>query len=279
MKTVKRYLPVFLSFVAAASLLAGCNNGLDEYPSDAPIPAPSDKFTTTVQFVSSLDGNAFGSNYTAFNEYLTGLGDEKPWMTILDRADNGNLSAALTGAFDATRWTAFAFNKIENKTSYQGSMLYFNSCITGATGRPSGDGCYVTKVKTALNGVRTDKDENGEITGQTDVSFDVDFLTARFETADQLSAFGGKKGVLRSFYDESMPLLMIGTVKNDLLSQLKSAAESASGSYAFKVYEVAAGSQYTIFLLTEERFWGLMEGVDVQPLSGNVNVYNIGVMW
>lgn len=279
MKTVKRYLPVFLSFVAAASLFAGCNNGLDEYPSDAPIPAPSDKFTTTVQFVSSLDGNAFGSNYTAFNEYLTGLDDEKPWMTILDRADNGNLSAAMTGAFDATRWTAFAFNKIENKTSYQGSMLYFNSCITGATGRPSGDGCYVTKVKTALNGIRTDKDENGEITGQTDVSFDVDFLTARFETAEQLSAFGGKGGVLRSFYDESMPLLMIGTVKNDLLSQLKSAAESAAGSYAFKVYEVAAGSQYTIFLLTEERFWGLMEGVDVQPLSGNVNVYNIGVMW
>lgn len=279
MKTVKRYLPVFLSFVAAASLFAGCNNGLDEYPSDAPIPAPSDKFTTTVQFVSSLDGNAFGSSYTAFNEYLANLGGEKPWMTILDRADNGNLSAALTGAFDATRWTAFAFNKIENKTSYQGSMLYFNSCITGATGRPSGEGCYVTKVKTALNGVRTDKDENGEITGQTDVSFDVDFLTARFETADQLSAFGGKNGVLRSFYNESMPVLMIGTVKNDLFAQLKSAAESASGSYAFKVYEVAAGSQYTLFLLTEERFWGLMEPVNAQPLAGNVKVYNIGVMW
>ena len=91
MKTAKRYLPVFLSLVMAAPLFTGCNNGLDEYPSDAPIPAPSDKFTTTVQFVSSLDGNAFGSDYTAFNDYLTGLGDEKPWMTILDRADNGNL--------------------------------------------------------------------------------------------------------------------------------------------------------------------------------------------
>lgn len=279
MKTAKRYLPVFLSLVMAAPLFTGCNNGLDEYPSDAPIPAPSDKFTTTVQFVSSLDGNAFGSDYTAFNDYLTGLGDEKPWMTVLDRADNGNLPGALTGAFDATRWTAFAFNKIENRTSYQGSMLYFNSCITGATGRPSGEGCYVTQVKTALNGVRTDKDENGEVTGQTDVSFDVDFLTARFETAEQLSAFGGKNGVLRAFYAESMPVLMIGTVKNDLLQQLKSAAESASGSYAFKVYEVAAGSQYTLFLLTEERFWGLMEPVNAQPLAGNVKIYNIGVMW
>ena len=76
-----------------------------------------------------------------------------------------------------------------------------------------------------------------------------------------------------------MPVLMIGTVKNDLLQQLKSAAESASGSYAFKVYEVAAGSQYTLFLLTEERFWGLMEPVNAQPLAGNVKVYNIGVMW
>ena len=226
-----------------------------------------------------LDGNASGSDQPAFHDYLTGLGDEKPWMTILDRADNGNLPGALTGAFDATRWTAFAFNKIENRTSYQGSMLYFNSCITGATGRPSGEGCYVTRVKTALNGVRTDKDENGEVTGQTDVSFDVDFLTARFETAEQLSAFGGKNGVLRAFYAESMPVLMIGTVKNDLLQQLKSAAESASGSYAFKVYEVAAGSQYKLFLLTAERFWGLMEPVDVQPLAGNGKVYHIGVMW
>ena len=47
----------------------------------------------------------------------------------------------------------------------------------------------------------------------------------------------------------------------------------------FKVYEVAAGSQYTLFLLTEERFWGLMEPVNAQPLAGNVKVYNIGVMW
>ena len=42
---------------------------------------------------------------------------------------------------------------------------------------------------------------------------------------------------------------------------------------------MAAGSQYTLFLLTEERFWGLMEPVNAQPLAGNVKVYNIGVMW
>lgn len=98
------------------------------------------------------------------------------------------------------------------------------------------------------------------VTGTKDISFDVNFLTARFETADQIAAFGGGNGVLRSFYDQTMSLLMIGTVKNDLFAQLESAAQSASGSYALKVINVAAGSQYTIFMLTEERFWGLQRG-------------------
>lgn len=93
------------------------------------------------------------------------------------------------------------------------------------------------------------------MTATKDVSFDVSFLTARFETADQIAAFGGRNGILRSCYDRTMSLLMIGTVKNDLFAQLESAAKSAAGSYEFKVINVAAGSQYTIFMLTEERFW------------------------
>lgn len=275
---MKRPISISLLPVVAALLCAGCDNGLDEYPSDAQIPAPSDKFTATVQFVSALDGSAFGSDYSAFGDYLTGLGGERPWMTILDRADNGNLPEAMQAGLDAARWTAFAFNKIADKSSYQGSMLYFNSCITGVAGVASGAGCYVTQVKTALEGVRTDRNDIDEVTGTTAVSFDVYFLTARFETAEQIAAFGGSEGVLRSFYDKTMPLLMIGTVRNDLFSALESAAQSASGSYAFKVFNVAAGSQYTIFLLTEERVWGF-NGVEKKSLSGNVAAYSIGVMW
>ena len=177
----------------------------------------------------------------------------------------------------------FAFNKMANKKA-EGSMLYLgpwgtlNTYITGAAGIPSSNGCYVTEVKTLLAGVRSDKDEDGVVTATKDVSFDVSFLTARFETADQIAAFGGRNGILRSCYDRNMSLLMIGTVKNDLFAQLESAAKSAAESYDFKVINVAAGSQYTIFMLTEERFWGL-NGVEAKSLSNGVSAYDISVMW
>lgn len=280
MKNMKTYISIFLSFAMAAPLLTGCDNGLDEYPSDAPIPAPSDKFTTNVQFVSLLSDASLGTGYI---DYLNALDDKNTWMTIIDRVDDGNQSAVMKAAWDTERWMTFAFNKMANKKA-EGSMLYLgpwgtlNTYITGSTGVPTGSGCYVTEVKTKLAGIRSDKGEGGVVTGTKDVSFDANFLTARFETADQIAAFGGRNGILRSFYDQTMSLLMIGTVRNDLFAQLESAAQSASGSYALKVINVAAGSQYTIFMLTEERFWGF-NGVETKPLTGGISVYNINVMW
>ena len=52
MKNAKKYLSALLALAVAAPTFTGCDNGLDEYPSDAQIPAPSDKFTTEIQFVS-----------------------------------------------------------------------------------------------------------------------------------------------------------------------------------------------------------------------------------
>ena len=277
---MKTYISIFLSFAMAAPLFTGCDNGLDEYPSDAPIPAPSDKFTTNVQFVSLLSDASLGTEYV---DYLNALDDKNTWMTIADRVDDGNQSAVMKAAWDTERWMTFAFNKMANKKA-EGSMLYMgswgtlNTYITGAAGIPSGNGCYVTEVKTKLAGIRSEKGEDGEVTATKDISFDVNFLTARFETADQISAFGGKNGILRSCYDRNMSLLMIGTVKNDLYAQLESAAKSAAGSYEFKVFNVAAGSQYTIFMLTEERFWGF-NGVETKSLTGGISAYNISVMW
>ena len=277
---MKRYLSILLALALAAPALTGCDNGLDEYPSDAPMPAPSDKFTTDIQFVSRLSDDALGSSeadYTALDGYIQGLGSSA-WLTILDRADNGNLPALLGTAFDNDKWTAFAFNRIADKTSYQGSLLYFNRCLPdGAQGIPSGNGCRVTAINATLQGTRTDKNDIGEVTGTASVSFDVDFLTARFDTAEQIAAFGGRHGVLRSFYDAHMPLLMIGTVKNDLVGTLRSAV-SIGTSYAIQVTEVAAGPQYTIFVLSEERFWGF-HSVEHTALADGIEAYDIQVMW
>lgn len=283
MKNMKRYLSFILVLLLAAPLVTGCDNDLDEYPSDAPVPAPSDKFTTSVQFVSSLnDAPIRETVYPKFSEWMKTL-DEAAWLTVLDRADNVGVATAMQTAMDSKRWTAYAFNKMTGGVQ-QGSMLYLggwgtvDTYITGAKGIPSGSGSQVTRVNVKMTGVRTDKTEDGTVTGTTDVSFNVEFMTARFETADQIAAFGGKQGVLRACYDEEMSLLMIGTVKSDLMETLQTAALEAGNSYALKVIPVVEGGQYTIFMLTEERFWGL-NGVEKTALADGIDVYDISVMW
>ena len=84
-------------------------------------------------------------------------GRGKSWLTVLDRADGANQPKTMQTALNTKRWTAFAFNRIANKSSYQGSMLYFNGPTTEVKGTPSGSGCYVTGFAPTLNGTRTDK--------------------------------------------------------------------------------------------------------------------------
>ena len=106
-----------------------------------------------------------------------------------------------------------------------------------------------------MEGTRTDKDENGTVTGTVDIAYDINFRTVRFETNKQINAFGGENGVMNTLKRENMNMLMIGTVKNDLLGALESAVQNTDGS--FKVYNVASGSAYTIFMLAEESLLGL----------------------
>lgn len=199
MKNTKRYLSIFLALALAAPVFTGCDNGLDEYKSGETIAPPSDKFKAEIQFVSRLtDGALAGSDadYAAIDNYMVNTleGRGKSWLTVLDRADGANLPKTMQTALNTKRWTAFAFNRIANKSSYQGSMLYFNGPTTEVKGTPSGSGCYVTGFAPTLNGTRTDKDEDGNVTGTTNVSFAISFNTARFENADQINAFGGKNG-------------------------------------------------------------------------------------
>ena len=166
MKNTKRYLSIFLALALAAPVFTGCDNGLDEYKSGETIAPPSDKFNAEIQFVTRLtDGALAGSDadYAAIDNYMVNTleGRGKSWLTVLDRADGANLPKTMQTALNTKRWTAFAFNRIANKSSYQGSMLYFNGPTTEVKGTPSGSGCYVTGFAPTLNGTRTDKDEDG----------------------------------------------------------------------------------------------------------------------
>ncbi len=118
--------------------------------------------------------------------------------------------------------------------------------------------------------------KTGTVTGTVDIAYDINFRTVRFETNEQINAFGGENGVMNTLKRENMNMLMIGTVKNDLLSARIGSTEY--GRFIQKVYNVASGSAYTIFMLAEERFWGF---TDVAPISvGNgIEAYTINVMW
>lgn len=264
MKNTKRYLSIFLALALAAPVFTGCDNDLEEYKSGETIAPPSDKFKAQIQFVTRLTDGALAGNdadYTAIDNYMvtTLEGRGKSWLTVLDRADGANLPKTMQTALNTKRWTAFAFNRIVNKTSYQGSMLYFNAPPPNTSFAPT------------LNGTRSDKDEDSNVTGTTDVSFTVSFNTARFENSDQLNAFGGKNGVLSGLHYKKQNLLMVGTVKNDLFGALQSAA--ANTNERIQVYEVAKGPAYTLFMLADSRFWGF---TDVKATSlGN----GINVMW
>ena len=128
-----------------------------------------------------------------------------------------------------------------------------------------------------MEGTRTDKDENGTVTGTVDIAYDINFRTVRFETNEQINAFGGENGVMNTLKREKYEHA------DDRHGQERPARSARNRQYRirtvrFKVYNVASGSAYTIFMLAEERFWGF---TDVAPISvGNgIEAYTINVMW
>ena len=258
MKNIQKYLSALLALAMAAPVFTGCSDDY-EYSLSSVVAKPSDKFNARIQFVSRLSDGAL----------ITGDAD----YTALD---NANLDKVMQISINTYRWTAFAFNGLTNRTTYKGSTLFFNQPTRSVKATACGKGCYVTGFSPLMEGTRTDKDENGTVTGTVDIAYDINFRTVRFETNEQINAFGGENGVMNTLKRENMNMLMIGTVKNDLLGALESAVQNTDGS--FKVYNVASGSAYTIFMLAEERFWGF---TDVAPISvGNgIEAYTINVMW
>lgn len=265
-------------FAVAAPMFTACDNGLEDYSEKMSFSMPSDKFNAKIQYVTRLTDGKLGASdadFTAINDYMvtTLQGKTKSWLTILDRAD-GSQSKLMQTALNTKRWTALAFNRIKNKTAYEGSMLFYNDCVMDVPGNACGAGCYVTGLKPKMAGTRTDKDEAGNIKGVTNIAFNIPFYTARFETQEQVAAFGGD--VLRQMRYKNMNFLMVGTVKNELFDALQGAATGVAGNYV--VARVKQGAAYSIFMLAEDRFWGFTEATSL-PLGNGIDAYEINVMW
>lgn len=280
MKNAYKYLAALLALVLAAPVFTGCTDD-DKYTLSSTSAKPSDKFNATIQFVSRLNDGALitsDADYTALNNYMVNTlkSREEAWLTLFDRSDNANLSKVMEISLNTYRWTAFAFNGLANRTTYKGSTLFFNQPTRLVRATASGKGCYVTGFSPLMEGTRTDKDEAGTVTGTVEIAYNINFRTARFETNDQIAAFGGEEGVMNKLKRENMNMLMIGTVKNDLYGSLESAVKGADGS--FDIYNIATGSAYTIFMLAQERFWGFTS-VSSTSVGNGIEAYAINVMW
>lgn len=282
MKNIKKYLAIALSLAVFMPILTGCSDD-EQSQFDSISVKPSERFDTKIHFVSRLSNASAASSdadYTALSAYVAKhTAANGSWVTVIDRADatlNGaNMTKNLKIALDNKRWSALAFNRITNNTQFEGSMLLFNNYTTSMKGYPVTADCYVTGFAPIMLGTRADQDDAGTVT-YANVSFPVNFRTARFTTDAQISAFGGDAGVMNQLKREKMNLLMVGTVKSDLLSNLSGTVSNTDES--FVVTPIVADGDYTLFLLAEKRFWALTR-VETESLSSGLNAYTIHIMW
>ena len=279
MKLTKKYILPFVLFACASSALTSCDD-LEKYTMDEIVAAPSEKFNATIQYVTRLDSKTlFGSeaDFSTVENYMVRTLNKKEgaWLTILDRADGASVSNVAKLSNTSSHWTAFAFNQMQSSVA-QGSYLLFNQPTRQIYGLPCGEGCYMTGIVPMMQGTRTDKDEAGEVSGVFPVRFQINYRTVRFDTQEQLNAFGGKEGVMSQMKKGAMNMLVVGTIKNSLIDALAESVASADPS--FRVTSVATGAEYSIFMLSEHRFWGFTS-VNKVALGNGIDSYEINVMW
>lgn len=276
MKLYKKY---FLSLLLVVPALVSCSDN-DKYTLDSQIAWPSEKFSSTIQFVSRLDNTSMftsDADLAAVKNYTLNDLKGKSWLTILDRTDQEGVKKVSSIAAEGLRMMGFALNSVSNATDAQGSCLFLNQPAHSILGVPCGKGCYVTSLSPKMQGFRTDRDENGQELGKTPVSFNINFRTVRFNSQEQIDAFGGTEGVLSSLKrGGGMNMLVIGTVKKSLFEKLQ-ATVAATDSF-FVLTKVADGSEYSVFMLAEQHFWAF-RSVDEVSLGNGINSYEISVMW
>lgn len=96
------------------------------------------------------------------------------------------------------------------------------------------------------------------------------FATVRFSSKDQISA---AKSAMETITDGAHNGVLIGTVKSNLVEDLKNAAKSIK-NVEFSQADIAAG-EYTIFMAANKS-WVLRE-TTTNPVAGNVKDYCLAI--
>ncbi|MDR0430582.1 MAG: hypothetical protein LBH58_08930 [Tannerellaceae bacterium] len=268
-----KHIYILLSVLLSVSFCISCSDDNDKKETNVNL-IPNPKFDAKIYFASKLNDAPIATNaseYMPLGNFFKQANRDKLWLGIIDRADvtysvadmfNGSVGTAS----QADLFSTFAFNRFNGNT-HEGSMLLFPGYIKNQQSIKITDDCYIRAIDLALKGY------NSEI--ERDVNFDVVFRTVRFSTNDQIKVFS--ESVFKEMKAGRLNMLMIGTVKKDLVEALKTGVASVDDDFKVAIAEGTESSDYNLFLLAYEYIWAL-KGTTKQTL-GNIDMYELSLMW
>lgn len=261
----KIYLYMLLSICAGSYLMTSCTQeewgvGNIKRPDGAGGGEWNKNKTIEIYYITELK-DAGISAYTAVGDYFVSKG-EACKLGVIDRSDV-NYSTRSYGptdiAFRSAHFSSFAFNKFVG-TVMQGSTILFNHKINSESSFKVTDECFVKFIPLQ---VKTNTSNPIDII--------VPFSTVRLETKEQVIA---SEAVFKTLTGTSYEAVVIGTIRKDLLSDLKTLADKLPG---YNLTEVIKNedSDYAIFMLGLKS-WVLRE-TTMTSVSGNLNAYCLSV--
>lgn len=261
----KTYLYILLCICTGAFLMASCAQeewgvGNIKHPDGAGGGEWNKNKTIDIYYLTELK-DAGVSGYGTVADFFLSKGAVCS-LGVIDRSDVNHAIRTYGPtevAFKSAHFSSFAFNKYEG-TVMQGSTILFNHKINSEKSFRVADDCFVKfiplQVKTAT-------------TVPLDIA--VPFSTVRFDTKEQVAA---SEPVFKTLSGSSYEAMVVGTIKKELLPDLKTVADKLSG---YKLTEAIKdeNADYAIFILSLKS-WVLRE-TTIQSVSGDFNAYRLSV--
>lgn len=215
-----------------------------------------------VHFLSALNDANIGETDAIVN-HINALGEDCS-IGVIDRVDvSGGSNMATHISFATSRFPGYALNKVVkngNGIATEGSLILYNHKNNAEEGFKVSNDCFIKFISIMCKSMVKEN--------QKDIL--VPFATARFSSKEQINA---AKSALGTVVDSRHNGVLIGTVKSNLVEDLKRVAESIS-NVKFSQADIAAG-EYAIFMVADKS-WVLRE-TTTNSVSGNVKDYCLAI--
>lgn len=218
--------------------------------------------TIEIYYLTNLTDAMMGSVPNVIS-YFNNLGNACS-LGVIERVDvSGSSNIATEIAFKTSRFSSYALNRVfMNGTNVctQGSLLLFNHKINSEEGFRVTNDCYIKFMNVMT-----------KTTTENPIEILVPFSTARFSSKEQIEAASTVFAILN---DNLHASIMVGTVKKNLVEELKSAAGGLDGC-AFTEVAKKTDADYIVFMMGRKS-WVLRETTDTS-ISGNLNAYRLSI--